>query len=298
MKPEDRLAFPNRAAAGTAGVELYLNTATIQPAPLERKLAIARRAGFDGVELFAEELAAFATSARGLRELSDLLGEHGLRVRRLLPPRHLFAWHAMTPRHLRERRAEFEGLFTLARGLGATAVILPVASDEGTVAAARENFATACDWARDFGLQLAYEPVGHTGKTSRVREAWGVVKEAGRANGGLFLDLFHFFRSGCGPEDLEGIPPARVLGVHLCDAIPLPRQELVGFRHRTVPGEGIIPVVPLVRLLWSAGYRDYFAVEILNPDLWAEDLQALATRAARACRAALAEAAGAADLRA
>jgi sugar phosphate isomerase/epimerase len=279
-------------------MELYLNTATIQPASLERKLAIARRAGYDGVELFADELAAFATSAGGLQELTDLLGGHGLGVRRLLPPRRLFAWHATVPRDFRGRRAEFEQLFTLARGLGARAVILPVASGEGTVAEARENFATACDWARDFGLQLAYEPVGHTGKTSRVREAWDVVQEAGRGNGGLFLDVFHFYRAGCGPEDLEGIPPERVQGVHLCDAIPLPRQELVGFRHRTVPGDGIIPVDPLIRLFWNAGYRDYFAVEILNPDLWAGDLLALATRAARACRAALASVACTTDPRA
>jgi sugar phosphate isomerase/epimerase len=276
-------------------VELYLNTATVQPASLEEKLAIAHRAGYEGVELFADELEPWLATPEGSQRLAQLLARHELRIRRLLPPRRLFSWHAMAPREFRGRKAECEQLFALASGLGATAVILPVASGEGSVAEARENFATACDWARDFGLGLAYEPVGHTGKTSRVREAWDVVREVGRANGGLFLDLFHFYRAGCGPEDLEGIPAERVLGVHLCDAIPLPRADLVGFRHRTVPGDGIIPVDPLVRLFWSAGYRDYFAVEILNPELWVGDLGALAARAARACRAVLAGAAGSGD---
>jgi sugar phosphate isomerase/epimerase len=271
-----------------AEVELYLNTATVQPASLEEKLVIARGAGYDGVELFADDLAPWVGAPGGTQRLARLLAQHELRIRRLLPPRRLFAWHATAPRDFRGFRAEFEDLFRLAGGLGATAVILPVASGEGSVAEARENFATACDWAQDAGLGLAYEPVGHTGKTSRVREAWDVVREAGRANGGLFLDVFHFYRAGCGPDDLEGIPAERVLGVHLCDAIPLPRDELVGFRHRTIPGEGIAGFAAVQGLFWQAGYRDYFAVEILNPDLWAGDLSALAARAAQACRAAFA----------
>jgi len=268
-------------------VELYLNTATIQPASFERKLAIARQAGYDGVELFADDLDAFG-AATDLTRLMDMLGEHCLRTRRLLPPHRLFSWHAMQSRDFRRLKAEFCRLFELALRLGVSAIILPVATGDGTVADTRENFAVACDWAIDFGLQLAYEPVGHTGKTSRVREAWAVVREAGQANGGLFLDVFHFYRAGCGPEDLEGIPTERVQGVHLCDALPLPREELIGTRHRAVPGEGVVGFEALLRLFWEAGYRDYFAVEILNADLWAGDLQVLATRAARACRAALA----------
>ena len=269
-------------------VELYLNTATVQSASLEEQVAIARGAGYDGVELFADDLEPWVAARGGTQRLAELLAKHELRTRRVLPPRRLFAWHAMVPREFRGRRADFEHLFALARGVGATAVILPVASGEGSVADARENFATACDWAQDAGLGLAYEPVGHTGKTSRVREAWAVVREAGRPNGGLFLDVFHFYRAGCGSEDLEGIPAERVLGVHLCDAIPLPRDELVGFRHRTIPGDGVAGFAAVLDLFWRAGYRDYFAVEILNPDLWTGDLPALAARAAQACRAAFA----------
>jgi sugar phosphate isomerase/epimerase len=278
-------------------VELYLNTATVLPAALKEKLAIARRAGYDGVELFADDLESFAGSAAGRREIAERLEEHGMRTRRLLPPRRLFPWHAMAPRDFRGLKAGFDRLFELGRALGVTAIIMPVASGEGTVADAREDFATACDWAEEWGLQLAYEPVGHTGKTSRVREAWDVVRHAGRANGGLFLDVFHFYRAGCTAEDLAGIPAERVLGVHLCDAIPLPREELIGSRHRAVPGEGGAGFETLLRQFWQAGYRDYFAVEILNPDLWAGDLLALATRAAEACRTAFASLGGGAHAR-
>jgi sugar phosphate isomerase/epimerase len=274
-------------------VDLFLNTATVQPASLEEKLGIAARAGYAGVELFADELEPILADSGGPQHLIDLLSAHGLKVRRLLPPRRLYAWHAARPHSFLDYQEEFDRVFTLAAGLGVSAIILPVTSCQGTVADTRQNFAAVCDWARAFDLLVGYEPVGHTGKTSRVREAWDLVRSVERPNAGLFLDMFHFFRAGCTADDLRDIPPDRVFGVHLCDAIPLPRENLLGFRHRAVPGDGILPFDALLRLFWQAGYRDYFGVEILNPDLWAGDLEGLASRAARACQTAFASLLGA-----
>ena len=111
-------------------VNLFLNTATVQPASFEEKLTIAARAGYAGVELFADELEPVLDEPGGIPRLARCLSDHGLGIRRLLPPLRLFEWHAVAPRAFRDLKADFDRLFILAAGLGVPTITLPVASGE------------------------------------------------------------------------------------------------------------------------------------------------------------------------
>ena len=38
--------------------------------------------------------------------------------------------------------------------------------------------------------------------------AWAIAKQAGRANGGVLVDTWHYFRGAADPAQLEAIPPS------------------------------------------------------------------------------------------
>jgi hypothetical protein len=45
------------------------------------------------------------------------------------------------------------------------------------------------------------------------RTAWEIVRGAGRGNGGLLVDRWHFFRRGSTLQERRAIPGDKVLGV-------------------------------------------------------------------------------------
>ena len=100
--------------------------------------------------------------------------------------------------------------------------------------------------------------------------AWQVVRDAGRANGALIVDVWHWARAGMTTADLAGVPADRIVSVQLCDVLaePMqpPRSESLG--HRLPPGRGHGDAVGLVRALQSAGVRPaVIAVEVISDEL-------------------------------
>jgi 2-keto-myo-inositol isomerase len=70
--------------------------------------------------------------------------------------------------------------------------------------------------------------------------------------------------------------------VHIDDAMPLPREELIGSKHRLYPGEGIIPVRQILGMLKRTGYQGLYAIELFNEDYWSSDPLTVARRAREA----------------
>src|SRR5207302_213589 len=69
---------------------------------------------------------------------------------------------------------------------------------------AAEAFAGLCDRAGEHGLVVHLEFLPWS-KIPDVGSAWEVVRLAGRSNGGIAIDAWHFFRGGPHPPT----PPAR-----------------------------------------------------------------------------------------
>ena len=55
--------------------------------------------------------------------------------------------------------------------------------------------------------------------------------------------------------------------VQLCDLAETPR-ELATDAQRILPGDGDIPLAPIVARLGEIGYEGFVSIELLNPQLW------------------------------
>ncbi|MFE7649029.1 bifunctional sugar phosphate isomerase/epimerase/4-hydroxyphenylpyruvate dioxygenase family protein [Streptomyces phaeoluteigriseus] len=229
---------------------------------LTEKLTAAARAGFDGVEIFENDLLASPLAPEEVRaRCADL----GLTIDLYQPMRDIEAVPADEfARNLRRARAKF----TLMNRLGADTVLVcssvsPLAADDDALAA--EQLAELADLAQDFGVRVAYEALAWGRHVSTYDHAWRIVEAAGHPALGTCLDSFHILSRGSDPKSIEDIPGEKIFFLQLADA-PLPAMDVLQWsrHHRRFPGQGGFDVAGLLRHVLRAGYDGPLSLEVFN----------------------------------
>jgi sugar phosphate isomerase/epimerase len=154
-------------------------------------------------------------------------------------------------------------------------------------------FARLCDQAAEHGLrvQLEFTPFP---PVPDLATAWQIVQQAGRRNGGILLDSWHFFRGRPDLGLLSSIPGDRIMGVQLSDGRAEFRESLLKdtFRHRELPGEGCFDLVGLLNVLHRTGGLNQVGPEVLSEELQALEPPEAAVRLAAATEKTMAAALG------
>ncbi|MDX2548303.1 bifunctional sugar phosphate isomerase/epimerase/4-hydroxyphenylpyruvate dioxygenase family protein [Streptomyces sp. WI04-05B] len=232
---------------------------------LTEKLTAASRAGFDGVEIFENDLLASPLTPEEIRaRCADL----GLTIDLYQPMRDIEAVpDDEFARNLRRARHKFE----LMRRLGTDTVLVcssvsPLALDDDALAAAQ--LARLADVAQEFGVRVAYEALAWGRHVSTYDHAWSIVEAAGHPALGTCLDSFHILSRGSDPKDLEGIediPGEKIFFLQLADAPLLAMDVLQWSRHyRCFPGQGGFDIAGLLRHVVRAGYDGPLSLEVFN----------------------------------
>lgn len=130
-----------------------------------------------------------------------------------------------------------------------------------------EQLQRAADWADAFRVRLALEFQADSPFCNCLDTSLSVLASSPARNLGLCLDLFHFFKGPSKTEDLLRLSPGQLCHVQICDVAGLPR-ELWTDSDRILPGEGDIPLMPLVQHLRRLNYAGAISVEVTNPELW------------------------------
>jgi len=109
----------------------------------------------------------------------------------------------------------------------------------------------------------------------RMDEALAFAKECG-PHVGLTLDVWHWYHAGATKADIVAAGKARIVHVHLSDALKMPPEE-VRDDHRVLPGEGVIDLVGFLQTLKQIGYEGGISPEPIGripkdtpPELGAE----------------------------
>ncbi|MEV0171488.1 TIM barrel protein [Streptomyces sp. NPDC050803] len=229
---------------------------------LTEKLTAAARAGFDGVEIFENDLLA---SPLAPEEIRSRCADLGLSIDLYQPMRDIEAVPAeVFARNLRRARHKFE----LMRRLGTDTVLVcssvsPQAVDDDDLAA--RQLAELADLAQDFGIRVAYEALAWGRHVSTYDHAWRIVESADHPALGTCLDSFHILSRGSDPKGIEDIPGEKIFFLQLADAPLLGMDVLQWSRHhRCFPGQGGFDVTGLVRHVLRAGYDGPLSLEVFN----------------------------------
>ncbi|GAA2353124.1 sugar phosphate isomerase/epimerase family protein [Streptomyces violaceusniger] len=237
---------------------------TLRHADLTTRVEAAAEAGFDGIGL---RLSDYLGAEMPDGQIRDLLDQHGIRVLEL---EHLWDWAQG------EDPAE-AAMFTFADRIGARHINVPMFFTH-SLPDLVAPFAALCDRAAEHGLLIGFEflPYSHV---RTIGEAWQVVADAGRPNGGITLDLWHWFRSGARPRDLTDVPASAIITLQMCDVLAEPGPDMTEeARHRRLlPGQGAGDTLGVLRALREHGVSAPASVEVFSDDLDAQP----ATQAAR-----------------
>lgn len=273
-----------RYQGGLSPWPLVLNTSTIRPASLEDKLRVTAAAGWDGIELWINELEDYEKDGGSLKELNARIKDMGLYV-----PNIIGLWDAMPP-----TREAFEA------SLPATRERMRRSSEVGSLHVAaipapdREDFDLR--WGaemyrelmrigrEDYGLAVAFEFVGFMKGVHRFSQACAVAFDANDDKACLIMDTFHLFRGGSGFNALGLIQGSLIANFHFND-VPgdVPREEQ-GDEHRLYPGDGILPLTQVLQSLKTIGYEKALSLEIFKRDYWEQPPEQVAADGLRKTR--------------
>ncbi|MET7699362.1 TIM barrel protein [Streptomyces sp. NPDC005485] len=229
---------------------------------LTEKLTAAARAGFDGVEIFENDLLAGPLTPEDIRaRTADL----GLTIDLYQPMRDIEAVPEATfARNLRRARHKFE----LMGRLGADTVLVcssvsPLAVDDDALAAGQLR--QLAELAQDFGIRIAYEALAWGRHVSTYDHAWSIVEAADHPALGTCLDSFHILARGSDPKGIEDIPGEKIFFLQLADA-PLMAMDVLQWsrHHRCFPGQGGFDLAGLLGHVVRAGYRGPLSLEVFN----------------------------------
>lgn len=102
---------------------------------------------------------------------------------------------------------------------------------------------------------------------NNLQTAAALVSDLGSPHVGLCFDAFHYYVGPSKGEDLGYLTRDNLFHVQLCDLADVPR-ELAGDSDRILPGDGDIPLRPLLDHLRAIQYDGCVSVEVMNPTLW------------------------------
>ncbi|NWK47529.1 bifunctional sugar phosphate isomerase/epimerase/4-hydroxyphenylpyruvate dioxygenase family protein [Ralstonia pickettii] len=258
---------------------------------LPEKLEAAAAAGFDGIEMFENDLLNFDGSpARVRRMAADL----GLAIMLYQPFRD---FEAMPREFVARNLARAERKFDVMAELGVEMGLVcsntqDIAIDDPARAA--DDLRQMADAAARRGLRVGYEALAWGRHTRTWRQAWQIVKQADHPALGLILDSFHTLALGDSLDGLIEVPADKLFFVQFADAPKLSMDVLSWSRHhRNFPGQGELAVTAFARDLLAAGYTGPLSLEVFNDQFRAAPARLTALDGMRSLRWLESEAGGA-----
>lgn len=266
---------------------LYAGTCQGTP-PLERFPA-AKAAGFTTVTLFTSDLVIAREAGLSNADLRAAIAEAGLVLGDIeivgkwlpgqqpgtptLPPGMAEAMLLGTPEKVCAHAVDLG-----ARGV-TVADLFGLPFDGAEVS---RHFARVCDVAADHGLSVTLEFVP-TGCVQTVAQAREVLERADRANAGMLIDSYHFFRAGSRLEDMARVPAELIAAWQMNDAgaAPATDDQFADMMIRSMPGDGEFDLAGLMQAIAATGTTAPGGIEVFSVELVRLPFAELARRSAQ-----------------
>ena len=143
--------------------------------------------------------------------------------------------------------------------------------------------------AAEFDLTAMIEFTRTSTHLATLTSSLEMIRAAGHANVRPMLDFFHFWSGLSKFEDLDLLEPGELAHAHFQDLREGPR-ELINNDSRLIPGDGIAPVVRILRKLSEKQYTGALSVELFRSEFVQGDPYAVASEIRPKCESVMQEA--------
>lgn len=229
---------------------------------LEGKLRAVADAGYQGVEIFENDLLAFPGSPQ---DVGNLIRSLGLECTLFQPFRDFEGMPGEQRGRAFERmKRKFDVMAELQTDLVLVCSNCSPASlgDRDIIVS---DLAELGELAAQHGMRIGYEALAWGRHVHDHREAWSIVRDVDHPNIGLILDSFHSLSRNIPSSSIGDIRPEKLFLVQVADAPRLEMDYLSWSRHfRNMPGQGDFALTDWAEAIHRIGYQGYWSLEIFN----------------------------------
>jgi sugar phosphate isomerase/epimerase len=267
------------AAAQPAGAKdkpfrFSLNTSTIreQKVGIVREAEIAAEAGYDVIEPWMGTLDEYAKGGGSLKDLRKRIADLGLAVESAIG----FAQWIVNDDDARKSGLEQarRDMDTLVQIGGKRIAAPPVGAHDKPgpdLPTAAARYRALLELGDQIGIVPQAEVWGFSKTLSRLAETVYVAIASDHPKACVLPDVYHLYKGDSGFQTLKLLSGIAVQVFHLNDYPANPAREAINDSHRVYPGDGVAPLVPMLRDLRLAGFRGVLSLELFNRDYWKQD---------------------------
>lgn len=229
---------------------------------LPEKLEAIAAAGFDGVEIFENDLLYYDGSPR---EIKQMCADLGIAITLFQPFRDFEGCRRdRLPRNLERAERKFD----LMQELGTDLVLVcsnASADSLGDRQILIDDLHLLAEWAGARGLRIGYEALAWGRHVNTYQQVWDIVRSADHPSLGVLLDSFHTLSLKGDPAAIAEIPGDKIFFVQMADAPILAMDVLEWSRHfRCFPGQGEFDLPGFLAPIIKSGYTGPLSLEIFN----------------------------------
>jgi len=267
-----------------------LNVSTIrgQELGVEGEIDIAGKAGYDGIEIWINEVEQFLKSGGKLKDLARRINDWGLKVENAIG----FAQWIVDDEEVRKLAIEqLKREMDMLAQLGCTRIAAPPAGATDTPGLNLDHAAERYQVILELGSVMSVIPQlevwGFSQNLHKLSQVLYVASEAGHPQARILPDIYHLYKGGSDFDGLKLINGAAIEIFHMNDYPASPSREEMNDSHRVFPGLGIAPISYVIRTMAASGGNKVLSLELFNRTYWREDAYIVALKGLQSMKAAV-----------
>jgi sugar phosphate isomerase/epimerase len=257
-----------------------LNTSTIsgQNPGLLHAVEIAATAGYDGVELWIDDIKDYLKQGNSIESLAKFISAKGIVVENAIS---FTQWMVDDDDKREEALIQLEDEMQMMAALGCRRIAAPPAGVnkdkpidfQKTGVRYHEILALG----RKYKVMPQLEFWGASGTLYNFGQALAIAAAANDRDVRILPDIYHLFRGGSGFDGLQLLNGKVIEIIHIND---YPASKPVNEQtdgDRVYPGDGIAPLKQVLLDLRSMGGTKVLSLELFNKSYWAQDAMLVAS---------------------
>lgn len=245
-------------------MKFALHAGTVRHTNLAIDIGTARRAGFEGVELFLPKVARYLDAGFDAADLRQMLGPLDVPMIDFLMP-----IESLDPDVRARVDGECERMAQVAQVIGCQAIQV-VALNEFSSSNWTDQKAVLVSRLRElseiaapYGVRLAIEGAIFS-PFRQLAQALEVIEVVGVDRVGLCLDTWHLWLGGTPWEQVAELDPTSILSVQLADTAARSGPDWQDEDRTALPGDGVLPLGDAIDAVLATGYTGYWTYEMVS----------------------------------
>jgi 2-keto-myo-inositol isomerase len=266
---------PARADGPSAApFRFCFNTATIrgQKVGIVKEIEIAGQAGYNAIEPWVESISEYSRNGGSLADLRKRIADAGLTVEGAIA---FSEWivddDAKRAKALERAKTEMD----LVAQIGGKRIAAPPAGANNApnldLFKVAERYRALLEAGDQVGVVPELELWGFSQNMHRLSECALVAIQTGHPKACILADVFHLYKGGSDYHGLALLSANAVPVLHMNDYPAAPPPEKINDSFRTYPGDGVAPLVEILRILRANGGQKVLSLELFTRKFWEQD---------------------------